>query len=99
MCVCVGPPDGDKSGAPRKRRKSTSATPLSRVGSPSTLLKPPLTERQQMALLLQMTDPNKQGSSACEWLTQQRVLSYTTSVVNVCSNVQRKTYNASFIFT
>ncbi len=30
--------------------------------SPTNLLKPALTERQQLALLLQMTDPQKQQS-------------------------------------
>ena len=55
--------DAEKPGSAKRRRKSTSAsgsTPLSRVRSPGSLLKPALTERQQMALLLQMTDPQKQ---------------------------------------
>jgi len=54
--------DAEKPGPAKRRRKSTSAggIPLSRVGSPGSLLKPALTERQQMALLMQMTDPQKQ---------------------------------------
>ena len=52
----------EKPSPAKRRRKSTSAggIPLSRVGSPGSLLKPALTERQQMALLMQMTDPQKQ---------------------------------------
>ena len=58
--------DEEKPGSAKKRRKSASGTPLSRVGSPGTTpFKPAMTERQQMALLLQMTDPNKQHTS--EW--------------------------------
>lgn len=56
--------DGEKSGSAKKRRKSASSTPLGWSGSPGggTPLKPAMTERQQMALLLQMTDPQKQPS-------------------------------------
>ena len=63
VCVFFGS-DEEKPGSAKKRRKSASGTPLSRVGSPGTTpFKPAMTERQQMALLLQMTDPNKQHAS------------------------------------
>jgi hypothetical protein len=62
-CMCYFP-DEEKPGSAKKRRKSASGTPLSRVGSPGTTpFKPAMTERQQMALLLQLTDPNKQHAS------------------------------------
>ena len=50
-----------KPGSGKKRRKSTSSSlALSKVGSPSTVFNPAaMTERQQMAYLLQMTDPQK----------------------------------------
>lgn len=54
--------DSDSVVSVKKRRKSASSTPRdqNRMGSP--LLKPPLTERQQMALIMQMTDPQKHGA-------------------------------------
>ncbi len=53
--------DSDIASSARKRRKSASGTPVGgRSGSP--LLKPALTERQQMALIMQMTDPQRQGA-------------------------------------
>lgn len=52
-----GPGESDKPSSAKKRRRSTSLTSLT---SPSNLFKPGLTERQQMAILLQMTDPQKQ---------------------------------------
>lgn len=48
--------DPELTSSAKRRRKSASG----RVGSP--LLKPALTERQQMALIMQMTDPQKQGA-------------------------------------
>lgn len=52
-----GPGEPDKPSSSKKRRRSTS---LSSLASPSNLFKPGLTERQQMAILIQMTDPQKQ---------------------------------------
>ena len=64
ICMYLFYSDEEKPGSAKKRRKSASGTPLSRVGSPGTTpFKPAMTERQQMALLLQMTDPNKQHAS------------------------------------
>ena len=42
----------------KKRRRSSST---SGMASPTSRFKPALTERQQLALLLQMTDPQKQS--------------------------------------
>ena len=61
-----GPAEADKTSSAKKRRRSTSLTSLA---SPSNLFKPGLTERQQMAILLQMTDPQKQtpGHFVCKF--------------------------------
>ena len=47
--------DLERPGSSKKHRKSTSGQPLTRIGSPGSLLKPAMTERQQMVLLKQMT--------------------------------------------
>lgn len=58
--LCPVTPDG-KPGSAKKRRKSmSSGLAQGKTGSPSTSFNPAaMTERQQMAYLLQMTDPHK----------------------------------------
>ena len=63
VCADVKP----SSGSVKKRRKSTSTSlSLSKAGSsPSTFNPATMTERQQMAYLLQMTDPQKKTGEMC----------------------------------
>ena len=58
--------DGDKAGANKKRRKHSSSdkSPLASPG-----IKPALTERQQLALVMQMTTPQKPEGSRVEAMT------------------------------
>ena len=58
--------DGDKAGASKKRRKHSSSdkSPLASPG-----MKPALTERQQLAIVMQMTTPQKQDGSRVEGTT------------------------------
>ena len=55
--------DGDKGGAAKKRRKHSSSdkSPLASPG-----MKPALTERQQLALVMQMTTPQRQEGGRVE---------------------------------
>lgn len=55
--------DGDKAGATKKRRKHSSSdkSPLASPG-----MKPALTERQQLAIVMQMTTPQKQEAGRAE---------------------------------
>ena len=54
--------DGKPSSAKKRRKSASSSLALSKVGSPSTSFNPAaMTERQQMAYLLQMTDPQKKA--------------------------------------
>ena len=57
---CTPHSDGKPSSAKKRRKSASSSLALSKVGSPSTSFNPAaMTERQQMAYLLQMTGPQK----------------------------------------
>ena len=58
--------DGDKTGANKKRRKHSSSdkSPLASPG-----MKPALTERQQLAIVMQMTTPQKPEGGRAETIT------------------------------
>lgn len=49
----------EKSNSGKKQQRRGTPGRLKRLCSPTSLFKPPLTERQQLALLMQMTDVNR----------------------------------------
>lgn len=55
------PLDGKPGSAKRRRKSTSSSLALGKGGSPSTFNPAAMTERQQMAYLLQMTDPQKKA--------------------------------------
>ena len=75
----------DKTPSAKKRRSSSTQG----IGSPSSMttpLKPALTERQQLALLLQMTDPQKTPGQSVK-IKVHVVEQYYFSAQSICKHL------------
>lgn len=90
--LCPVSPDG-KPGSAKKRRKSmSSGLAQGKTGSPSTSFNPAaMTERQQMAYLLQMTDPHKKTGESPH--PTQMSLRVSTVTFGLCTYMHVYSYN------